>query len=71
MRDPFADKKRPWRLYLFLLVLFAVIGGLWQQGYVTQWWEALRAKTEQAASEAQPAPAAPAAPAAEPAKEGG
>lgn len=71
MRDPFADKRRPWRLYLFLLVLFAVIGGLWQQGYVTQWWDAFRAKAEQAANGAQPEPAAPAAPAAEPAREGG
>jgi hypothetical protein len=67
LRDPFAEKKRPWRFYLFLLILFAVIGGLWQQGYIGQWWEALRSKAEQVAVEAEQPPAAPAA---EPAKAG-
>jgi hypothetical protein len=47
LRDPFAEKRPPWRFYLFLVVLFALIGGLWQQGYIGQWWETLRGEAEQ------------------------
>jgi len=41
LRDPFAEKKRPWKLYLFLLVVVIAGGVLWQQGYLAQWLEAL------------------------------
>ncbi|HOP17024.1 MAG TPA: hypothetical protein PLY75_11085 [Gammaproteobacteria bacterium] len=65
MRDPFADKKRPWKFYLFLVVVFAVLGALWQKGYLGEWWSQLQHKTEQATTQVAPAPAdpAPAAPA--------
>lgn len=57
MRDPFAEKKRPWKFYLFLLILLAAFGALWQKGYVTKWWDAAQHKVEEAA---QTQPAAPA-----------
>ena len=67
MLDPFADKRRPWKLYLFVLLLFAVLGGLWQQGYLGQWWSQLRHKVEQVSGESeQTATAEPAATAAKP-----
>jgi len=55
LRDPFAEKKRPWRLYLFLLVVFAVLGGLWQQGYLPQWWEKLGVQWPWVEQQAEPA----------------
>lgn len=74
MVDPFAVRRRPWRFYLFVLVLFAILGGLWQQGYLGQWWSQLRQKAEQASAETVPpaetepkAPAAGSEPAVEPA----
>lgn len=41
LRDPFAEKRRPWELYLFLLVLLTALGMLWQQGYFAQWWASM------------------------------
>jgi hypothetical protein len=56
LRDPFAEKKRPWRLYLFLVVLLAVLGILWQQGYIVRWWEKLGVQWPLAEQQAKPAP---------------
>ena len=39
LRDPFAEKKRPWKLYLFLLALLLAITVLWYEGYLQVWWE--------------------------------
>ena len=64
MRDPFAEKKRPWKFYLFVLILLAVFGALWQKGYVAKWWNAVQHKAEEA-TQSQPATPAP-----EPAKKG-
>lgn len=65
MRDPYADKKRPWKFYLFLVIVFAVLGALWQKGYLGEWWSQLQHKAEQTTTQVAPAPAdpAPAAPA--------
>ncbi len=57
LRDPFAEKKRPWKFYLFLLVLLSALGGLWRQGYLADWWDQLQHRVQQAGQ-----PAAPAAP---------
>jgi len=35
--DPFAEKKRPWKLYLLLAALLAVALVLWRHGYVGRW----------------------------------
>ncbi len=35
--DPFAEKKRPWGLYLALLALAAVLLYLWRVGYLAAW----------------------------------
>lgn len=64
MRDPFAEKKRPWKFYLFLLIVLIAGGVLWQKGYITKWRDALQHRTEEAAAPAEPAAAEPAAPAA-------
>ena len=66
MRDPFAEKKRPWKFYLFVLILLGVFAALWQQGYVTKWWNMVQQKAEETT---QSQPAAPA-PEPEPAKKG-
>ena len=71
--DPFAEKKRPWKFYLFLLLLIGGAAFLWHKGYIQEWRERFAAKETSAAVEgvakpAAPAPApAPAAPAAAPA----
>jgi len=41
LRDPFAEKKRPWRFYLFLLAVLVALGALWQQGLLPAWWKSL------------------------------
>jgi hypothetical protein len=56
LRDPFAEKQRPWRLYLFLVVLLAALGTLWQQGYLPRWWEKLGVHWPVAGQQAEPAP---------------
>ncbi len=35
--DPFAEKRRPWGLYLALLALAALLLYLWRAGYLAQW----------------------------------
>ena len=73
--DPFAEKRRPWKFYLFVLVLIGAVGFLWRAGHLERWWGQLReaaAAAEQAQAVKPPAAAgAPAAPAAEPAKDAG
>jgi hypothetical protein len=32
LSDPYADKKRPWKTWLFLLVLVAALAWAWRQG---------------------------------------
>ncbi len=69
--DPFAEKKTPWKSYLFLMVLIGGGAFLWHKGYLQEWWGRYVAKdtpaaVEDAAQPAAPAPA-PAAPAAPPA----
>jgi hypothetical protein len=71
LRDPFAQRKTPWKTYLFLAVLVAVLGELWYLGVLQKAWHDLRAKATPPAV-TQPAPAAKpdkAAAPAEPAKE--
>jgi hypothetical protein len=55
LRDPFAEKQRPWRLYLFLVVLLIALGVLWQRGYITQWLEKIRAQWPVAEQQAETA----------------
>ena len=35
--DPFAEKKRPWSLYFFLLLMIASLLLLWRAGYFSRW----------------------------------
>jgi hypothetical protein len=68
--DPFAEKKKPWKFYLFLLALLGAIAFLWHKGYLQEWREQLAVKEAPAPAAPAPAPAAPApapAPAAPPA----
>jgi hypothetical protein len=67
LQDPYAEKKRPWKTYLFLLILAAVLAVLGYKGYLRTWYEQYLAKPMAAALEptTQPAPPA-AAPAAAP-----
>ena len=51
--DPFAEKERPWKLYLFFAVLAALVVLLWQKGCVSEWLKASAPKQETT----QPAPA--------------
>jgi len=38
LTDPFAEKKRPWKLYLFLAALLAAMLFLWRHGYLSRWF---------------------------------
>ncbi len=35
--DPFAEKKTPWKRWVFLLLLLAALGFAWNKGYLQQW----------------------------------
>jgi hypothetical protein len=63
LRDPFAEKRRPWRLYLFLVVSLTVLGILWQQGYIARWWEKLGVQWPLTEQQEKPAPGGAASPA--------
>jgi len=53
--DPFAEKERPWKLYIFLVAVAAVALLLWQKGCVNEWLKA--AAPKQATTQSAPAPA--------------
>ena len=57
--DPYAEKKTPWKSYLFLLLLLGAIAFLWHRGHLQEWWGQWRAKDSAPAAAAAP-PAAPA-----------
>jgi hypothetical protein len=38
LTDPFAEKKRPWKLYLLLAALLAAMLFLWRHGYLSRWF---------------------------------
>jgi hypothetical protein len=52
--DPFAEKKTPWKRWVFLLVLLTALAFAWNQGYLSRWAEQLRspATTEKPAAPA-------------------
>jgi MFS family permease len=42
LRDPFAEKKPPWKRWVFLLILLTALGFAWNKGYIQQWAEQLK-----------------------------
>ena len=40
--DPFAEKKTPWKRWVFLLVLLMGLGFAWNQGYIAAWSKHLK-----------------------------
>lgn len=52
--DPFAEKKTPWKRWVFLLALLTALAFAWNQGYLSRWAEQLRspATTEKPAAPA-------------------
>jgi hypothetical protein len=40
--DPFAEKKTPWRRWVFLLVLLMALGFAWNKGYIAEWSRQLK-----------------------------
>ncbi len=40
--DPFAEKKTPWKRWVFLLVLLMALGFAWNQGYIAEWSKRLK-----------------------------
>jgi hypothetical protein len=57
LRDPFAEKRRPWKLYVFLVVLALAAAMLGHKGYVKQWWERYAPKPGRPAAEQKAEPA--------------
>jgi len=55
-QDPFAEKRRPWKLYLFLLILAVAAGIGWQRGWIQQGWHKFQQRAQQTIE--QPAPPA-------------
>ncbi len=53
--DPFAEKKTPWKLWAFLLVLFMALGFAWNKGYIAEWCQQLTA-VESSQNTTPPAP---------------
>jgi hypothetical protein len=41
LRDPFAEKKTPWKLWLFLLALAMAVTFAWSEGYLQEWFRQL------------------------------
>jgi hypothetical protein len=67
LRDPFAQRKTPWKTYIFLAVLVAVLGELWYLGLLQKAWHELKARAVQPAATESAAPAEAAKPALVPA----
>ena len=44
LADPFAEKKRPWKLVLALAALLAAALALWRQGYLARWFGEVRGR---------------------------
>ncbi len=65
--DPFAEKERPWKFYIFLVVVAALALFLVQKGYVSDWLKKASAPKQEAVQAPAPAPAPTPAPAATPA----
>ena len=57
--DPFAEKKTPWKRWVFLLVLLVALGFAWNKGYLQKGVQQLKS---QLSSQTKPAPAPPAPP---------
>ncbi|MBN2358216.1 MAG: hypothetical protein JXR83_02105, partial [Deltaproteobacteria bacterium] len=60
LKDPYAEKKQPWALYIILIGIAVAAIVLWQQGYLRQWLDLPPAAP---AVESPAPPAAPAQPA--------
>ncbi len=59
--DPYASKKRHWKLIIFLIVLLALITALWPKGSLREWHEqGHMLPWDQEPAVEEPAPAAPA-----------
>jgi hypothetical protein len=58
--DPFAEKERPWKLYLFLVAVAAVALLLWQKGCVGELWKGRAPKQETTQMLKESPPPAPA-----------
>lgn len=57
--DPFAEKKTPWKSYLFLVLLIGAIAFLWHRGYLQEWWGRYVARDSGAVVESATQPVAP------------
>ena len=55
LADPFAEKKTPWKRWVFLLVLLMGLGFAWNKGYIAEWSKQL---TTTASDQKSAAPAA-------------
>jgi hypothetical protein len=52
LKDPFAEKKRPWKLYIAIVVIAAAaIGFIWKQGYAKEWADKIMHRNERPATE--------------------
>ncbi len=40
--DPFAEKKTPWKRWVFLLVLLMALGFAWNKGYIAEWGKQIK-----------------------------
>jgi hypothetical protein len=61
LTDPFAEKKTPWKRWVFLLVLLMALGFAWNKGYIQEWGKQLKSSVSEQKSAAptaeKPAPA--------------
>lgn len=66
LTDPYAERRRPWRTYLVLAAIIAIIATLWHQGHLGRWAEQLKHKAQEAGEAAKQAAQQVAAPVAAP-----
>ena len=81
LRDPFAEKRTPWKRWVALIILIVILSLAWDKGYIQQLSEKLKSSVQTqeptpqpeekpaqpAAEKAAPEPATPAAPEEKPA----
>jgi hypothetical protein len=49
MRDPYTQRRMPWKLYVILALLLTAVGYLWEKGYLAKWRDQAANRVEQAA----------------------
>jgi MFS family permease len=53
LRDPYVQRRMPWRLYAILTLALILFGYLWEEGYLSKWRDQVTTRVEQAVQQVQ------------------